>query len=316
MKTTARADRSSTSDTFDRGRARGPRRAGRASALLAVVALSAAACGSGTSAGGGTATSPPPSASATPAAPGSPTTQASPTPAPVPTGPVPTTVPTHGTTRTEAPALAAFLTAAQHMDVQLRSAAALINHGIGPTTLEFPASTVAAITAISPASLVPTIPAGLPPRLQQRVLLVFSVLEARRYAFNPIFLLPVGQPVPRSDRDAQRVLEGLGHGTVPAARFASDLAATRTLAHATPAVPPSAPNSRAAAALAVQIAYIRGRNQGCGGSGGWVETQPVPLVWSQSTDSTGARTDGTIAGIVFSADYHRGQGWDIRIHAC
>jgi hypothetical protein len=228
--------------------------------------------------------------------------------------PVPTTA--HGTTRTEATALATFLTAAQRMDVQLRGTAARINHGISPTTLEFPASTFAAIRAISSEALVPTIPAGLPPRLQQQVLVLFSVLEARRYAFNPILLLPAGKPVPRSEPDAQRVLEGLGHGTAPAARFASDLAATRTLAYATPAVPPGAPDSRAAAALAVQVTYIHLRNEGCAGSGGWVETQPVPLVWSQSTDSTGAHTDGTIAGIVFSADYHRGQGWDVVIHAC
>jgi len=66
----------------------------------------------------------------------------------------------------------------------------------------------------------------------------------------------------------------------------------------------------------VRTAYIIGRNSGCAESGGWVETELLPLVWRQSTDVFGGRTDGTIGGIVFRADYHAGDGWSVQLWAC
>ena len=195
------------------------------------------------------------------------------------------------------------------MDRQLRDTAGLINTGFRTSTMTFTTTMVKAIEAIDPRTLVKTVPAGLPAAFQNQVYLVFSELAARRYAFNPILELEPGRPIDRDSQEGKRVLEGLSHGVGPAARFPADLAAARSLARSEPPVPVAAPNSRASAEVAVRTTYILSRNGGCGTSGGWVQTTPVPLSWT-------GQNGGTIGGIPFRADFRPGEGWQVQLRAC
>jgi hypothetical protein len=276
-------------------------------ALSLAAALLAAACAS-TADPGAAPTSAPlsasPSSSASPSPSTTPSASPSKTPSNTPPGP------------SAADQLAGFLAAAGRMDVQIRTAAALINTGIGPQSIRLTGATVEAVKAIDPQALARTIPGAMPARLQQQVLLLFSDLASRRYSFNEVLLYQDGQPIARTTDVGKHLVDTLGYGAPAAARYPGDLAATRTLAASLPPLAVAAPDSRASAAVAVQTTYIMEANSGCGSAGGWIETKPVPLVWKQGTDFSGQRTDGTIAGILFWADYRPGLGWQVTIEAC
>lgn len=217
--------------------------------------------------------------------------------------------------RTATSQLAGFLSGAQRMDQQLRAVATLINADIGPQVLNFRPATVAAIRAIEPASLTGAIPGGMPANLKAATFLVFSELAARRYAFQPIALAQSG-PIPRNSSTAQEIFQGLTNGSVPAARFASDLAALRTLAGQEAPIPSVAPDSRERAEVAVQVTYIVLRNAGCASSGGWWITSPAPITWDRGAAFGSHHVTGTVVNITFEADYQSGSGWHIQIHAC
>ena len=202
------------------------------------------------------------------------------------------------------------------MDRALRSAAVLVNAGITAQTINVSARAFAAVDAINPGSLVSSLPGGMAARLKQQSLLVFSDLVARRCAYKRLQENRSEMPLPSLSRDGRMTLQALAEGAAPAARFAADLAALRSAASAAAAFTPAASTARATAEIAVRTAYIVGRNSGCEESGGWVETELVPLVWRQSADVFGGRTDGTVGGIVFRADYHTGDGWSVRLWAC
>lgn len=201
------------------------------------------------------------------------------------------------------------------MDQQLRATATLINADIGPQALTFRPSTVAAIRAIEPVALTGAIPGGMQPKLKAATFLVFSELAARRYAYQPIFLAQSG-PIPRTSTTADEIFQGLANGSVPAARFASDLAALRSLAAQEAPIPSVAPDSRERAEVAVQVNYIIGRNAGCASSGGWWITSPAPITWERDASFSSHHVTGAVAGVVFDAEYHAGTGWYIQIHAC
>lgn len=269
--------------------------------VMITVAVATIACGS----------------SADTTEPGNTTAVSSPAPATAtsPHGASTTATPTSPHGPSAADQLADFLTGAQRMDDRLRSTAKMINSGLGAETFVFTPDTVAAIKAIDPETLVKTMPAGMSAQLQHQMYLLFSELAARRYAFTPILEQEVGTAIPRDSDAARHIMEGLSRGSSPAGRFPHDLAATRTLAQSEPPVPVAAPDSRASAEVAVHAAYIVGRNNGCGASGGWVQTTEVPLVWKQGTNGVG-RTDGTIGDVQFRADYQPGQGWQVALNAC
>jgi hypothetical protein len=269
-------------------------RTGGLAALVLVLALPVGACARGTS---GKPTANPPS---TPAS----------------AGPTVSATPSHGPSAADQ--LADFFAAGQRVDGQLRSAAAQFNEGVGTKTIRIDVATQAAFRAIDLPAVVRTIPGGLPASLQRKVLLVYSELNARLSAFNPIIYEHQGGQVIAADSDdAKGLMRCLAGGAASAAAFGDDLAATRSLAASLPPVQVAAPDARATAEVAVQAHYIGKWNGGCGACGGWVYRTPVPIVWKQQgRDETGFRTDGTIAGIPFQADYHPGQGWQVAIRAC
>jgi hypothetical protein len=220
---------------------------------------------------------------------------------------------THGPSAADA--LAGFFAAASRADRQIRAAAAQVNNGIGADTIQFTPKIVAAVTSIDQQALVDAIPGAMPAALQRQVLLVFSELVSRSDALTAILDVQ-HDPFPRDSAAARFLIGNLGHGAPAAARYPADLNATRKLAASLPPIATVSPASRATAAIAVQTEYIMGMNGGCASTGGWLETTPVPLLWKQGVDYSGQRTDGTIGGILFRADYHPGHGWQVLIHAC
>ncbi len=202
----------------------------------------------------------------------------------VATGPVTTSpagsAPTGATPgRTAADDLAPYFNAAQSMDRQLAAAAVLVNGGIHAGTMQFDQATLAAITAIQPRTLGAKIPPGLPPELERRVLLMDSELVSRRAAFNEVL---------RGTAGSAYVVRCLANGAPAAARFASDLAAARSLATQTPPVAAQPHDSRAAADLAITLQYIEGVNTCCGSCGGVLLTQLPRISWAptQGWDGT------------------------------
>lgn len=220
---------------------------------------------------------------------------------------------THGPSAADA--LAGFVAAANRTDRQIRAAAALVNSGIGADTIQFTPNTVAAVTSINQHALVDAIPSAMPAALQRKVLLVFSELVSRSDALRAILDVQHDQ-IPRDSAEARFLIGNLGHGAPAAARYSADLNAARKLAASLPPIATVSPASRATAAIAVQTEYIMGMNGGCASTGGWLETTPVPLLWKQRIDYSGQRTDGTIGGIVFRADYRPGHGWQVLMYAC
>lgn len=227
------------------------------------------------------------------------------------------TAPPSATSPSAATQLAAFFAAAQQADNRLHQAAALVNGNIGSTSMRFTPATLAAVHALDNAPAARTVPAGLPAGLLRQVLVVYGDLASRSAAFRGVemyghsgLILPIGSS------EAQGILRGLRNGAPAAARFGSDLAAARTLAQQMPPVAIAAPDSRAAAELAVRVQSINLRNTGCGMMGGWAPTELETVSWQPSTTQHPGRYEGTISGVRFQATHTPQHGWQITIYAC
>jgi hypothetical protein len=213
---------------------------------------------------------------------------------------------------TAAADLAAYFAAAEAADARIRAAAVAINRGIGPTTVQIPHSTRDLIVASVPREAGRAVPVGMRPDLQRAVLLVHSELIARSAAFNSV---PVGETLPRTDPASVRMFDALRVGSAIARRYPHDLAAARRLAHDSPPLPRVGASSRRAAELALQIAVVKGENNGCGSAGGYLYTGPRPILWKRIVTDYG-RFDGTIGGIMFAATYSPADGWKVGLNAC
>jgi hypothetical protein len=263
----------------------------RSAGLIVVVALSLAGCGQANTskpAGGTTAPS---------------------------TRPAPTS--SHAAAPSAATQLAAFFAAAEQADSRLHHAAALVNGDIGATSMQFTPATLAAVRALDNASVARTVPAGLPAGLLRGVLVVYGDLASRTAAFGGVEVYgSSGRELPIGGPDANAVLRGLGNGAAAAARFTSDLAAARTLAQQTPLVTIAAPDSRAAAELALRLHSIDLRNDCSETFGGWAPTDLETIIWQSGTGQHSGHYAGTIGGIRFQATYAARYGWQIIIYAC
>ncbi len=239
-------------------------------------------------------------------------------PAPATTSPAPAaTSPATQPSASAAAQLAGFYTAAQLADAQLRHAAALVNKGIGPSSMSFTPAALAAVKALDAAPVARTIPAGLPTELLRRVLLVYSDLESRTASLSSISRSGYSSgSLPISGQEGSYIHDCLGNGAPAAARFGADLAAVRALAEATPPVTVAAPDSRPAAELAVRITWINVGNSGCMSCGGGVTPTLATIIWQREYDPGAGHSDGTINGLRFRADYHAGSGWQAMLFAC
>jgi hypothetical protein len=284
----------------------------RARAVVLVLAVSLAglvgACGG--RAGppvdprGSTASPPPGTATATPT--GSALPSPPPTLAPLPRPPV-------KPARSAADDLAPFFAAAGSADERIRAAARAVNRGVGRGTIHFDRS-ILEVTEASLPGTARAIPAGMDPDLLRAVLLVHSELVARSAAFNWVSEFTY-QPVPVTDHESVRLLDGFAAGSVIAKRYPADLAALRALAKASPPIRAARPDSRQAAELALQIAWINGQNNGCASNGGYVFTALQPIIWKTIVTDYG-RFDGTIAWIRFTVTYSPSTGWKAELNAC
>ena len=270
----------------------------RGAGLITVITLGLAACGQATTpapAGGTTATSSRPAPSSSAASAGAATT-----PAPSAAG-----------------QLAAFIAAAEQADSQLHHAAAQVNSDIGATSMRFTPATLAAVRALSNTPAARAIPAGLPGELLRETLVVYGDLASRTAALGGIGRYgSSGQKLPIGGQDAQAVLRCLHHGAPAAARFDADLAAVRSLAQQTRPLTPAAPDSRAAAEVAVRVNSIDKPNRCSDECGGYAPTQLATIIWQPARDQHSRHYEGTIGGGRFQADYTAGHGREASINAC
>jgi hypothetical protein len=273
---------------------------GRRAGLIMVITLGLAACGQATTpapAGGTTATSSRP-------APGN-SASASSARATTPQAP------------SAAGQLAAFIAAAQQADSQLHHAAALVNSDIGAASMRFTPATLAAVRALVNAPVAHAIPAGLPDELLRETLAVYGDLASRTAAVGGVARYGYSaQKLPIGGQDAKAVLRCLHNGAPAAARFGADLAAMRSLAQQTPPLTHAAPDSRAAAEVALRVNSIDKRNACSDECGGYAPTQLETVIWHPGTDQHSRHYEGTISGIRFQADYTAAHGWQIIIYAC
>lgn len=274
----------------------------RGLAVLALAVGLAAACGTAAQPGA----SPAPGGRVATSAPGGGTS-----PAPVATCNSPRE--TSATTQ-----LAAFFAAAEHADSQLRQASALVNGDIGATSMRFTPATIAAVNAIQLAPVAAALPAGLPAGMLRDSLTVYGDLASRSGAFNGVRMYgSPGRELPRSGRDAQSVLRGLGNGAVAAAAFSGDLAAARALAQRTPPMTTiAAPESRDALELALRLQSIGLHNTCSEEFGGYAPRNLEPIVWQPGAGQLPSHYEGLAGGIRFTADYTVKHGWAIMIYAC
>lgn len=301
---------------------RAGRRPARAAVLLLVAFLIAgfsSACGRAadrdTGAGpassvptGAPTTTPPPTAGATVTG----------TPRPMPVPPLTAPTSTAGTPGTPGPAtsaaagLARYFAAAQADDARIRAAAKAINQDIGPVTIRFRPSTIAAVNAAVPRQARKALPAGPQQALLRPLLLVYNDLVARAAAFNAVRGMGTTAHA-RSDPASTQMLAALAGGSTVARRYPGDLAAARAAAAASRPFRAARADSRAAAELAVRMTYIEGWNNCCGGVGGIVLTQYPRVVWKAFSLGS-ERWDGTINDVAFRARYTR-DGWEARLNA-
>ena len=252
-----------------------------------------------------------------------------PTTSPKSTGSSSTTTTISSTTTTSRPPsaldnLTTYFATAERVDQRLKAAAIVVNGDIGATQLTVDQSTTDAISTADPTAAGHAIPTGLTPDLLLPVMRVQSDLMSRFYAlrgFERANLGTGGTVVLLSDQWAQEAMSCLGNGTQAAASCSADLAAARAVAAKAPPVTVAAPDSRAAADLAVLLQNLVGRNSGCMSCGGERETSLPTITWYATRMPAGfhghpAPVDGNINGIDFLANYTLGTGWDIQAYAC
>jgi hypothetical protein len=203
--------------------------------------------------------------------------------------------------------LSEFFTDASRLDGQLNALASAINPLVAAGTTHLPVSIDAAKHAADPTVAAAAIPAGLSPDLEHAVLLVYSELVSRWSSTC----------TSTGDNPSQPFHDCFTQGAAAAARFQADLAAAKALAESQPPIVGQAPDSRAAADLALQISHIDLGNEGCGGLGGYLATELPPIVWYAHPLGTGlAAVMGKIGPSGFYAKYTPGQGWFARELVC
>jgi len=216
---------------------------------------------------------------------------------------------------TAVPALEGFVARAGLADQALREASSLINASITTTEVTYDLRTSQLLASAEPEAVASTLPAGMPDALEQAALLVYSDLVSRWAAMSGSCDQGVGT-FPRAEFDGC-----FTQGGPAAARFADDLAVLEQLAEATPEFTVAGRGSRPAQELAVRIRYIDLGNLGCANKGGYVATDPIPIVWQHIPEDTGGPGwQGTvgrgIAGIPFRGTFDPVLGWRIELLAC
>jgi hypothetical protein len=290
-----------------------------------VTAVAAGSCGSAGPAepGGGTsgtasgtsqaAASPAPDASG---ASGTPPSSGAPSGTPPSSGALPSSG--ASSRRSAYPQLAAFFTAAATADARLRAAAARVNGEIGPDTIRFSSSTVAAVEALDLSPVARAIPAGSGPGLLRLMVLVYSDLASRTWAFARVGATHYpSSRVPVDSREGKDILACLGNGAPAAARFAADVFALQALARASAPFTVAAASSRVTAERDLRIRHVDLGNSGCDACGGSIVTRLETITWHPRTVVPGfGAADGTIGPTAFRADYRPGSGWSIVLYAC
>jgi hypothetical protein len=213
--------------------------------------------------------------------------------------------------------LAAFLSAAATLDGQLHEAAAAIN-AAGPPWTDVDPELADLVSAAELEPVAQAVPAGLPPDLLQSVILVYSDLASRRYAMASFEITPPETGLSRGEILEQVLLSELGNGHEAAARFDADLAATRSLAVATPPIAAVPADSRLVAEKLLLVQFVGLGNAGCNARGGVVLTELPVITWAPPSWNPDA--DGTIgrpgSAIDFNADFGPDGTWHIAINAC
>lgn len=232
-----------------------------------------------------------------------------------PTAPAPATA-------SAATDLAPYVAAARAADRALRAAAAAVNGGIAADAITVTPAIRTAVATADPSTAAAAIPAGLTASLARPVLLVQSDLVSRYRALRGYLVPFTGTTgtanLPRSNPETAYGLQCLSNGSEAAARFADDLAALRQAADRAPPVTVAAPDSTAAADLAIWLYDVDLRNAGCGGCGGErVTTVPV-VTWHRiGPQFPGDQDwDGDVDGIPFRATYTAASGWTVVLQAC
>jgi hypothetical protein len=210
--------------------------------------------------------------------------------------------------------LRSFLASVDRTDGQLARTAKMINADFTPSGATFRPATITTIKAIDLAGLARAVPAGMPPELTRRALLVFSELSSRAAAFHGVLRAVEDGNTVRADEMAV-LRDCLANGAKAQARFGADLAALRVLAGATAPFAATAPSSRAVGEIAVRTQYIQGWNLCCDGCGGYITDKLAPVVWKAEDLPNGEHIDGKIDGVGFEATYRAGRGWEAVIHA-
>ncbi|TDU88204.1 hypothetical protein EV138_1746 [Kribbella voronezhensis] len=235
---------------------------------------------------------------------------------PTPDTTTPSTTPSTPSERASAlRALTPFLTAAAKLDRQLQEAAAAIN-GAGPPWTTITPAVAAKVRAADLKPVARRIPAGLPPSLQQAVVLVYSDLSSRRHAISSFEIVgPFQPPLSAGETPTQVGLQQIRNGHAAAVRFDGDLAAARSLAAATPSIGKYPASSRKHAEVLLLVRYAELANGGCDTHGGAVLTRLPVIKWLE-VPSVGTywTTNGTINGLEFTAKFTG--SWHIELLAC
>lgn len=278
--------------------------------VTAILAASVAACGQAAAPGGGTShPSMAPSSAAPSGGMGTPAPSAAAT-----AGPDRHAAPPRASAADQ---LAGFFAAAAAADSRLKHAAVLVNAGIGTTSLDFSPAALTAVETLDTSAVAHAVPGGMPAELLRRVLLAYSDLVSRTLAFRRVQESKYwGYPIAIGSQQGKDIYGCLRNGTQAAARYAGDMAAVRALAGRTPPLTPPAPDSRAAAELALRVYVIQHRNSGCEECGGFVFTALSRVIWQPKDEPEIGESDGTVDGIRFRVTYHAGRGWDVMVWAC
>lgn len=233
------------------------------------------------------------------------------------------------TTATSVPAtpsaaaqLAPYVAAAREVDAQLKAAADLINGAVSPDHVVVDQQTVDAIRAIDTESAQAAIPLGMPADLTLAAVVVQSDLVSRESALGAFTRMvvstdPLPVTLPTTDLGVQDSLACLRNGRAAAAQFEHDVAELQRAAAATAPFDVAAPDSHAAAELAIWLAEVGEGNTGCDSCGGYRLTQLDPVTWhTVPSPDTGGDWDGDVGGILFRATYAPASNWTIQLNAC
>ncbi len=218
--------------------------------------------------------------------------------------------------------LAPYVSAAREVDAQLKAAADRINGAVSPDHVVVDQQTVDAIRAIDTVAPQAAIPFGMPPDLTLAAVVVQSDLVSRQSALGAFTRMvvstdPLPVTLPTTDLGVQDSLACLRNGREAAAQFEHDVADLQRAATATPPFDVAAPDSHAAAELAIWLAEVHEGNTGCDSCGGYRLTQLDPVTWhTVPIPDTGGDWDGDVGDILFRATYAPASNWTIQLNAC